>query len=180
MDILKFASTVGKLKKVKRSGWVKWKVPNSESIADHIFRVAVLTMVLAPKKGLNKDKAVKMALVHDLGESIVGDLILVGKFTNVKAIDKTNKELAGIKELFSSIDSPQEYQQLFQEYEETKTPEAKFVKQIDILEMLLQAAEYENESKVNLSNYFETSQGKITDSKLLNFLQEIEELRPKK
>lgn len=137
-------------------------------------------MILVPKKGLDQNKAVKMALIHDLGESITGDLILVGKFANANATDKANKELVGFKELISFIDSPQEYLQLFQEYEEAKTPEAKFVKQIDILEMLLQAAEYENESGIDLSDFFETSQGKITNSELLNFLQEIKKIQPQK
>lgn len=43
-----------------------------ESVADHSYRAAVLAMALPP--GLDRDRCVKMALLHDLAESMVGDI----------------------------------------------------------------------------------------------------------
>ncbi len=181
MEFLKFASTIGNLKKIERTGWVKNNLPNPESVADHIFRVAVMAMVLAPKLKVDQNKVVKMALVHDLAESTVGDLVLDGKYANVSPEEKAQKEAAALNELLSLIDSSEEYQQLFVKYEAGNTPEAKFVRNIDRLEMLLQAAEYEKEfSTVDLSNHFETTIPKIVDPKLQSLLQQIIKMRSSK
>ncbi len=65
-NLIKFAKIVGKLKRLKRTGWVKNNIIDPESVAEHSFRLAVLTMVLAPKVGVDQLKTTKMALIHDL------------------------------------------------------------------------------------------------------------------
>lgn len=176
MDILKFAQIINKLKRIKRSGWVKWKVPSPESVADHYFQVIVLTLFLAKKVEVNTEKALKMAILHDLGESVVGDLITVGQFKNSELADKANKERVGLIKVLKLADRL-EFLKLFKEFEENKTPEAQFVNQVDKLEMLLQAAEYENEYQINLNNFFETSAHKITIPYLKKILTAIEKSR---
>ena len=44
-----------------------------ESIADHMYRMSMLAMLITDPS-INKDRLVKICLVHDLGESIVGEL----------------------------------------------------------------------------------------------------------
>ena len=73
MDLVKFFETVGRLKLEKRKGWVDRGVKDAESVADHSMRLSVMALVLAKKLGLDECKAVKMAVVHDLPEAIVGD-----------------------------------------------------------------------------------------------------------
>lgn len=179
MDFLEFAQTITRLKKIPRTGWVKWSVPNPESVADHHFLVVVLSLFLAKKVGVDEEKALKMAIIHDLGESIIGDLITVGKFKNTKLAEKATREKEAIKKVLTLGEKP-EYIQLFEEFWENQTPEAKFVHQIDKLEMLLQAEEYENEYAVDLENFFETSKRTITIDYLKKLLDEIKKLRPKK
>lgn len=43
---------------------------------------------------------------------------------------------------------------VLQEYESQQTPEAKFVKELDVIDMLLQAFEYEKEQNVDLNEFF--------------------------
>ena len=74
MNIVEFYKTVRKLKEIKRAGWIERGIKNSESVADHSFMVTILCIAF-PKQEINKEKAIKMALVHDLGESEIGDLI---------------------------------------------------------------------------------------------------------
>lgn len=73
--IIKFFSEVGKLKDIKRRGWIIRDIKNPESIADHSFRAALMGWILAEKSGrkLNISKLLKMAIVHDLCEVYAGD-----------------------------------------------------------------------------------------------------------
>ena len=57
--------------------------------------------------------------------------------------------------------SAREVAELWEEYESCATPEAKLVKDFDKLEMILQAAEYEKESDVNLEEFFSSVLGKL-------------------
>ena len=63
-----------KLKEVKRSGWALRGIKNGEHVSDHSFSVALMAYVFAKRKGLNEEKAIKMALVHDVFEVLTGDI----------------------------------------------------------------------------------------------------------
>jgi 5'-deoxynucleotidase YfbR-like HD superfamily hydrolase len=59
----------GRLKTLKRAGWVRVGLPEPESVADHSFRVALLAVLFGPRLGLNGEKLVRLALLHDLAEA---------------------------------------------------------------------------------------------------------------
>ncbi len=61
------------LKKIKRTGWMLKGIKNVKSVAEHSYRVAMLALLLGEKFNLDKFKLVKMSLIHDLGEALVGD-----------------------------------------------------------------------------------------------------------
>ena len=61
------------LKDVARQGWVNAGVSNPESVAAHSWGMAVLALKLCPEN-LNLEHVLKLCLVHDLPEVIVGDL----------------------------------------------------------------------------------------------------------
>ena len=63
------------LKKIPRQGWRnKLRMTNPESVADHCFSMSVIAMVLSDLQNLDTTKVLKMGLMHDLAESITGDL----------------------------------------------------------------------------------------------------------
>jgi len=70
---------VRKLKKIPRTGWVRNKVPNPESVADHSYEVALIVSIIADELNLDHSKLVRAALVHDLGESVTGDIARLEK-----------------------------------------------------------------------------------------------------
>jgi len=73
-EIVDFVQKAGLLKKVKRSGWISWVgIERPESVADHSFRSAILAMCIADLKGLNTEKLMRMLLLHDIHEAIIGD-----------------------------------------------------------------------------------------------------------
>lgn len=177
MKIIEFAQEVGKLKNLQRSGWVRNKVPDSESVAEHIFRVAVLALILAPKLGVDQSRAVKMALIHDVGEAQSGDIITKkGAKVLPNYQNKIQEERAGLAKILALSDS-EEYLRLFDEFEENKTRTARFIKQLDKLEMAIQAWEYENKYNVKLSDFFEDAESVVIDKPLKEILNQIKNLR---
>ncbi|MGA2911091.1 MAG: HD domain-containing protein [Candidatus Levyibacteriota bacterium] len=177
MKLISFFEIVGELKTLKRTGWVKNNVPNPESVADHSFRTAVMAMVLAPKIGANVEKSIKIALIHDIGEAKVGDLIkFEGKSFLPDANEKIQKEKLAVQEIMEMIDG-KEYLELFNEYVENKTKEAQFVKQVDKLERALQAYEYEKKTSIKLQDFFESTDVLVKEPILREILDEIEKLR---
>lgn len=86
-DLITFFVEVGKLKKMKRRGWVIRGVKDPETIAEHTFRMALMAWVFGKRKRLDIQQILKMALIHDLCEVYAGDTtpydnIIVGKNKN--------------------------------------------------------------------------------------------------
>ena len=144
-SIIKILSKAGALKGVKRTGWVLKGVENVESVADHTWRMALLIMLLANDK-LDKLKLLEMNTVHDLGEIRVGDIKWeTGRKVISSPRVKHRDEMKVMQGIFKNHKNKDKYINLLKEFNEQKTPEAKFLKQIDKLEMALQALEYEQE-----------------------------------
>lgn len=203
MDEIKFFQEIGKLKKIKRSGWVIDKIPNPESVSDHIFRSAIMVYILGSRKGdLDLYKAIRMALVHDIGEAVTGDLIIEGKIIDHKKRGFDQKPTIELKKTHSEIGISEEESRererkaiqklakdagineiidLWSEYEGGETPEAQFVKEIDKLEMCLQALEYEKQEKRPIEHYFTGPYGTsqyIKAPMLKKIFQNIMKMRP--
>ena len=147
------------LKQLPRTGWVRSNVEHPESVAAHSWGMAILALRLAPKE-LDLIKVLSMCLVHDLPEVIVGDLTPHDNLSN-----KAEMERNAMKQL-----AP-EWLELFEEYEAGESKEAKFVKQIDKLDMGLQAILYQNEQGLDLAEFLASAKAKILDPDLLRILE---------
>jgi len=72
--LVMFFSQSGRLKSEKRRGWLmKLGLAHPESVADHSYRTALMALVMSDSRGLDTAKAVRLALLHDLPEALVGD-----------------------------------------------------------------------------------------------------------
>ena len=85
---LAFLRYVHTLKHTPRTGWVRTGVPEPESIADHMYRTALMALLYAPPD-VDRNRAVAMALCHDLAEAIAGDIT---PFDGVTPTDKHARE----------------------------------------------------------------------------------------
>lgn len=146
-----------------------------ESVGDHSFAVALLGMLIAKKyfPGLDMAKVIKMSLIHELGEIDGGDI------TPFDGIDKNEKhalEERGVRKIFADFPEGREYLELWLEFEENRSPEARFVKQIDKLEMAMQAAVYAKQYGKNLDEFIESAEEKIEDEKLMDLLNRLKEI----
>ncbi|KAI5749769.1 hypothetical protein M8J76_010098 [Diaphorina citri] len=151
---LAFLEEIGKLKHIKRTGWVLRNVNDPETISGHMYRMAVMTFLLDENNEtkLNRTRCMELALLHDMAECIVGDLT---PYCGVSKEEKHRREDEAMKTLKSLCHTQGDRMYtLFQEYESQETPEAKFVKELDIVDMLVQAFEYEKAQHIDLSEFF--------------------------
>lgn len=181
-EFLEFAKLIGRLKKIKRVGWVREGVQNPESVAEHAFRLIVLSMVLAPTLGIDQNKLIKMAIIHDLAEVKTGDLVVErGKVVDSQARKrKEEMERLFVNEVLGVFEIGGEYSDLFEEMVKRESNDAKIFWQLDKLEMAIQALEYENEQGKNLSEFFDNAERIIDNPFLKDLMEKIESLRKKK
>jgi putative hydrolase of HD superfamily len=144
---IKSLLTALNLKDEKRTGWELRNIQDPESVADHSWSTAFLTLIYAEKEEINRDKAIKLALIHDLGEAEIGDIAhrAVDAQQEMEASEKSRLERETVEEISSNTD--EDIIDLWKEYEERKTKEAIFVKDMDMIDMCLQALKYERQER---------------------------------
>lgn len=144
LNLVSFFRIVCNLKAIKRSGWIhKSNITSPESVADHSYSMCVMSMILAEIMNLDSGYIMKMVIIHDLAESMVGDHMPDNKSSEEKQLleDKAMKKI--ISKLPNSIRKI--YLDIWNEYNDNITVNAKFVHNMDKLELALQAKEYEFE-----------------------------------
>ncbi|XP_039057932.1 5'-deoxynucleotidase HDDC2-like [Hibiscus syriacus] len=156
-----FLTLCHSLKTTKRAGWVRRDVQNPESIADHMYRMGLMALIASDIPGIDRDKCVKMAIVHDIAEAIVGDITPSDGISKDEKSRREREALDHMCKLLGGGSRAKEIAELWMEYEENSSSEAKIVKDFDNLEMILQALEYENEQGVDLDEFFQSTSGKF-------------------
>jgi putative hydrolase of HD superfamily len=151
-----FFHLLERLKTTKRAGWRRFGIEDCESISDHMYRMSILTM-MAPASltaKLDLAKCCRMALIHDMAESLVGDITPVDP---VSKEEKSRRESTTMDYIctnllgkFNGGLNGQEVRKIWQEYEDSETPESLFVHDVDKIELLLQMVEYERTNKCEL------------------------------
>jgi putative hydrolase of HD superfamily len=166
------------LKQLYRQGWLHKNIPEErcESVAEHSFGVAVLGMLLAEAYYPDLDllKILRMSLIHDFGEVYAGDFI---PGDGISLEHKHQLEKESIIQIFSQIKNREDYLYLWEEFEGGVSPEAQFVRQIDKLEMALQASAYEHQGFGDLLDFYKSASKAISDPELSAILDELQLLR---
>jgi len=139
-----FFNFVMELKAIKRSGWIsKVKIKNPESVADHTYAMSTMVMVFSDILGMKTERALKMAILHDLGESIIGDY----EPNEISYNEKRIKETEAIDHILNHLpaETRKEYADIWKEYLENKTDTSRLVHGVDRFEMAIQAKTYESQ-----------------------------------
>jgi len=198
-NILNFLIETGKLKGKTRRGWEIHRIKNSETTAEHIFHLILLVWVLGKNKKMNLERAIKMAIVHDLCEVYAPDLTPYDpllpkdkkgimetlkkwpKFTPALKIRKDkNKhkiESRALDKLIANLPSnlKNEMKSLWLEYEKNFTKEARFVKQADKMINFFQGMDYwKKNEKIQCHLWSRWIKEIIDDPDLLEFVDVLE------
>jgi len=148
---VEFISRFGQLKRHLRTGWLTKGITRGdvESIAEHLVRTVFISMILAdlesPRHKINSDLTLRMALLHDLPETLLKDIDKEAwSYLSPNSKVKRKAEEAVISDLLAEIPAKlrEKYQDVWRLYREEASVEAKLVKAADKLEMAFQAYEY--------------------------------------
>jgi putative hydrolases of HD superfamily len=166
------------LKQLYRQGWLRRGVSRErcESVADHSFACAVLGLwlVQAYYPELDPNKVLRMALLHDFGEIYTGDLV---PGDPVQPEEKHRREAGSVAQVFSKLPGGANWLSLWEEFERNETAEARFVRQIDRLEMGLQAGIYALQRQVDPDEFFASARQGLEDAHLGDLLNAVEAMR---
>ncbi|KAK4533435.1 hypothetical protein CCYA_CCYA17G4317 [Cyanidiococcus yangmingshanensis] len=168
--VLDFFRLIAQLKGLQRTGWLRSNVSNPESVASHSYSVALLTLLLSDFDL----HAVKLALVHDLAESLTGD---ISPKCGVSPQEKAALEDGAFRqirdEVLGGTEIGHRLYALFREYEDAQTPAALLVRQIDKLDLILQAFTYEqSQTKLELTEFFAAAEN-IHSTSLRSVYEEV-------
>ena len=141
-DILTFLHRSRSLETVERYG--QSLSANNNTVAEHSWRLALMALVVGSECKVNIDmsRTLSLALVHDLAEAKTGDIdaySLITKGTGMR--DKAAREEAAVRDMTDDLSFGDWVYDLWREYEEQTTLEAKFVSALDKIEGFLHIAE---------------------------------------
>ena len=146
-SIMSFYLLATRLKYKIRSGWdeTHWNVSKErlESVAEHIYGTCILALSIDSEfeTNLDIDKIIKMLVLHELGEVIIGDIT---PFDNITPEEKMKREHAAMKDVLGDLVKNEEYFALLLEFDAKKTREAVFAHLCDKLEADIQAKVYQD------------------------------------
>lgn len=139
--LLKFLHFSEGLKNELRNGYTS--NDRKESVADHTWRISLMVLLFSRflDKTISTERALKIAIVHDLAELITSDkpyFFYEGKDELLRI--KAEEEFEAMQKIKSFLPEEigNELLELWQDYEEGRTYEAKFVKALDKIEAQIQ------------------------------------------
>lgn len=142
-SVIDFYVLTNKLKNVIRTGWLNWHVSSQrvESVAEHVYGVQMLALAMYSeyKYDIDIKKVIFMLAIHELEETIIGDLTF-------KQISSEDKKIIGheaVEKILSGLLSGEEIKEIIYEFDAGITDEAKFAYHCDKLECDLQCKLYD-------------------------------------
>lgn len=151
-NVVKYYVLCNKLKKLIRTGWKDWNVlaERLESVAEHIYGVQMLAIAMHSEYKYDIDlyKVILMIAIHELGETVIGDLTQF----QITSEEKKKIERDAVHEILKDLIEGEMLENLFIEFDEKKTKEAFFAYQCDKLECDLQSKIYDEEAEIDLNN----------------------------
>ena len=151
-NVINYYVMCNRLKNVIRKGWKDWNVKREriESVAEHVYSTQMLALAIYSEYEYDLDinKVILMLEIHELGETVIGDLTLFD-------IDKKEKEKIeheAVHKILEPLKIGPKVEDLFLEFDARETEEAKFAYLCDKFEAELQSKLYDEEGCVDLYN----------------------------
>ncbi len=134
MDIVKFIEFMGKIEKLKCNTRHSWTSSGRrESVAEHSWRLTVMAYLTKDEfPEIDNEKLIKMCLIHDFGEAVIGD---IPSFYKTESDEE--REAEAVRELVSDLPNADELIALFDEMDKMETPEARLWRALDKIEAVI-------------------------------------------
>ena len=167
--IIKLHEYISRLKELRRTGWIQRGVKDPETVASHSYAVALLTMIIADLRGLDVLDAVRMALIHDLAESTIGDLTPKMK---AELKDLEERERKFFEDLVKSMpkELAETYLDAWRRFSKGEDEVSRLVREVDKLERGLQAIKYLRKGYAEVREIYESALDELKDSELKKVL----------
>ena len=168
--IIKLHEYVSRLKALKRTGWVQRGVKDPETVASHSYAVALLSMIIADLRGLDTLDAVRMALIHDLAESAIGDLTPEMK-AGLKDLEERERRF--FQDLVKLVprELAETYLNSWERFSRGEDEVSRLVREVDKLERGLQAVRYLREGYGEVREIYESALSELKDPELRRVLE---------
>ena len=154
-EIVKYYILNSRLKDKQRSGWDKnhWNIKSDriERIAEHIISTIYLAIAMESEMGYNEeldfdrniniDEIVKMLSIHEIGETLIGDIT---PFDGITPEKKAEIEFKAVQDLLGNLTEKTELLELFSLFESKFSNEARFAYCCDKMEADLQSKYYQD------------------------------------
>jgi putative hydrolase of HD superfamily len=127
-----------RLKSLPRAGWLRVGVSGPESVAGHTWGVALGVLLFLPED-LDRERALTYAMVHDLAEVRTGDIT---PHDGVAPVDKAAAEHEAMVGLCATLPRGDALLNAWLDYEAQVDAESRFVRELDRLDMAIQAVAY--------------------------------------
>lgn len=135
-EIVNFFFELGMLKKTPRSGF-QFLGSGHESVAEHVFRVALIGFTLARLEGtVDVCRVVRMCLFHDLPESRTGDL----NYVNRQYVQVREDQV--VRDLAKPLPFGGEIEGLLAEFRQSTSRESQLAQDADQLDLILELKEH--------------------------------------
>lgn len=149
--VINYYILCNKLKHLIRTGWKNWHVKSDrlESVAEHIYGTQMLAIAINSEYEYDIDilKVIFMLAIHELGETIIGDLTPF----QISKDEKRKIEHDAIHEILSDLIDGDSIEKILIEFDEHKTKESLFAFWCDKLECDLQCKLYDEDGLVDLN-----------------------------
>lgn len=131
---IEFVVEIDRLKTVYRRSYLPSDTNRRENSAEHSWHVVTMAMILAEycPDEIDLLHALEMMVIHDIVEIDAGD---TGAYDSTGALDKEEREKRAAGRIFNLLppDQAREVRELWTEFEERITPEAKYTRAVDRL-----------------------------------------------
>ena len=151
-NVIRYYTLCNKLKDIIRTGWKDWHVDRDrvESVAEHVYGTQMLAIAMKSEYQYDIDisKVIMMLAIHEIGEAVIGDLTQF----QISKEEKKKIEHEAVHNILNELIDGNKLEELFLEFDDGKTKEAKFAYWCDKLECDLQCKLYDEENCVDLNN----------------------------
>ena len=183
--IERFWHLLENMKQQKRRGWMeKLGMRNAESVAEHSYAVAMLSLFEAARRGSGYDRKqlLELALIHDLEESLTGDFTPKDK-RKLGSREVLRRRNVAQREILAVIPSAARsgWVKRWTDLRLRRTREARLVKEMDLLEMALQARAYGEArpaDKSGVREFYRSAENGIGNARLRKLVHVLGEGSP--